>query len=367
MAASPTVDDRVLRQRVVGLAVVLLLLAILFAATFQVLLPFVGVITYAVILATATSGLFERLTRLLGGKRSLAAVLYALVIVAITAVPLFYLATAIGELLQVGEQWLRTASVEGVPNLPVWIAELPLVGSKIATGWEALQRDSTEVLQQHQPQLIELGGWLLELSTGLLGAVLEILLGAIVAAIMLSSAARILRFTDRLAVRLAGPEGTRVLQAAARAIRGVAIGVIGTALLEFVLAWIGFSIAGVPGGTALAAITFLLAVVQIGPLLVWLPVAIWLATQGQVGWAVFMALWGIVALMGTDNIVKPILIARSGKLPLLVLFVGVIGGLSAWGFTGMFIGAMTLAIMWTVLTDYLGAKADPPAAAAPDG
>jgi predicted PurR-regulated permease PerM len=111
----------------------------------------------------------------------------------------------------------------------------------------------------------------------------------------------------------------------------------------------------------LAAATFFLAVIQIGPLLVWLPVAIWLGSEGQTGWAIFTAAWGIILLMGADNIVKPMLIARSGQLPMLVLFMGVIGGLAAWGFTGMFIGATTLAVLWTVLQTWLGSNGDRPA------
>ena len=133
---------------------------------------------------------------------------------------------------------------------------------------------------------------------------------------------------------------------------------IGTAFLEGVLAWIGFAVAGVPGAIALAALTFFFAVIQLGPVPVWLPVAIWLGSTGQIGWATFVAAWGVVLLMGADTFVKPILIARSGQLPLLVLFVGVIGGLAAWGFTGMFIGATALAILWTVLQTWLGTNED---------
>jgi predicted PurR-regulated permease PerM len=173
-----------------------------------------------------------------------------------------------------------------------------------------------------------------------------------------ASGSRTLRPASAIASRIAGPAGTKLLDAAGRAIRGVAIGVIGTALLEGVLAWIGFAIAGVPGAIALAAVTFFFAVIQLGPFLVWLPVAIWLGAEGEIGWAIFTAVWGVVLLMGADNIVKPILIARSGQLPLLVLFVGVIGGLAAWGFTGMFIGATTLAILWTVLQAWLGTGDD---------
>jgi predicted PurR-regulated permease PerM len=145
------------------------------------------------------------------------------------------------------------------------------------------------------------------------------------------------------------------LDAAGRAI-GVAIGVIGAALLEGVLAWLGFAIAGVPGAIALAAVTFFFAVIQLGQFPVGLPVAIWWGSLGEMGWAIFTAVWGVVLLMGVDNIVKPMLIARSGQLPLRVLF-GVSGGLVAWGFTGMFIGATTLAIL-AVLQTWLAARDD---------
>jgi predicted PurR-regulated permease PerM len=349
-----TVTDGGQRQRVIETALALLLVSLLIAATFHVLLPFVGVLTYAVILATATAGLFDRLADALRGRRGLAAVAFGAVAVMITVIPLIYLSSAVADLVQVAERWLTTARTSGIPDLPAWITGLPLVGAKTASAWQNVQRDSLGVLQQHQHELAVAGAWLLDLSLGLLGAVVEMFLGVIVAAMLHASGNRTLRPVSDIAARIAGPAGSKLLDAAGRAIRGVATGVIGTAVVEGVLAWIGFAIAGVPGAIALAAVTFFFAVIQLGPLLVWLPVAIWLAVDGQIGWAIFVAVWGVVLLMGADNIVKPLLIARSGRLPLLVLFVGVIGGLAAWGFTGMFIGATTLAILWTVLQAWLG-------------
>ena len=351
-------EDSGERQYVIETALALLLASVLIAASFWVLLPFVGVLTYAVILATATAGLFDRTVDLLSGRRGLAAVMFGAVAAIITIVPLIYLCSAVADGLGVAEAWLSAASTHGIPNLPEWIAGLPLIGKRVTPAWQDLQRDGLVWLQRYQPQLAEAGRWLLNLSTGLVLAVLEIFLGVIVAAIIYASRTPVLRFVSAITERIVGPKGTGLLDAAGNAIRGVAIGVIGTALLEGVLAWIGFAVAGVPGAIALAAVTFFLAVIQFGPLLVWLPVAIWLGSQGQTGWAIFTAAWGIVVLMGCDNIVKPMLIARSGQLPLLVLFVGVIGGLAAWGFTGMFIGATTLAVLWTVLQAWLGTDED---------
>jgi len=346
------------RRRVIETALALLLVSMLIAATFRVLLPFVGVLNYAVILATATSRPFEWLADALKGRRTLAAALFGVVAAAITVVPLVYLSFAVADLVRSGEGWLNAAKDTGIPDLPAWITGLPLIGAKAAGAWQALQRDSLGVLQQYQHELGVAGRWLLDLSVGILGAVVELFLGVIVAAMIHASGTRTLRPVSDIAERIAGPAGLKLLDAAGRAIRGVATGVVGTALLEGVFAWIGFAIAGVPGAIALAALTFFFAVIQVGPLLVWLPVAIWLGADGQIGWAIFIAVWGVVLLMGADNIVKPILIARSGQLPLLVLFVGVIGGLASWGFTGMFIGATTLAILWTVLQAWLGTGDD---------
>lgn len=347
------------QQQVIEAALALLLVSALLAATFWVLLPFVGVLTYAVILATATAGLFDQMVVLLGGRR-LAAVCFGVIAAAITIVPLIYLCSSVVSHVDVAEAWLREASSRGIPNLPEWISSLPLLGKKVTPIWQDLQRDGLALLQRYEPQLATAGRWLLGFSAGLMLAILEIFGGIIVAAMFHASRIQVVSFVSAIAVRIIGPRGSVVLDAAAKAIKGVAIGVIGTALLEGILAWIGFALAGVPGAIVLAAVTFFLAVIQIGPLLVWVPVAIWLGSQGETGWAIFTVVWGIVLLMGADNIVKPMLIARSGQLPLLVLFVGVIGGLAAWGFTGMFIGATTLAILWTVLQTWIRTKGDEP-------
>jgi predicted PurR-regulated permease PerM len=154
--------------------------------------------------------------------------------------------------------------------------------------------------------------------------------------------------------RLVGQnDGPALIDASGRAVKGVAIGVMGTGFIAGIAAWIGFSIAGIPIAGALAAITFFLVVIQIGPLLVVLPVVIWLATQGQTGMATFMGIYGLVVLMGIDNVLKPILIAKSGKLPILVLFLGVIGGMTAWGFTGMFKGAIILSVFYTLFNTWV--------------
>jgi predicted PurR-regulated permease PerM len=112
--------------------------------------------------------------------------------------------------------------------------------------------------------------------------------------------------------RLVGEhDGPALVDASGRAVKGVAIGVMGTGFIAGIAAWIGFTIAGVPIAAGLAAITFFLVVIQLGPLFVVLPVVIWLAMQGETGMAIFMGIYGLVVLMGIDNVLKPILMASS--------------------------------------------------------
>jgi len=131
---------------------------------------------------------------------------------------------------------------------------------------------------------------------------------------------------------------------------------MGTAFIAAIAAWIGYAIAGISFAIGLAALTFFLVVIQLGPILIVVPVAIWLFMTGHTGSGIFVSIYGLIVLMGIDNVLKPILIAKSGKMPILVLFLGVIGGMVLWGFTGMFKGAIILAIFYTIAISWLGKK-----------
>ena len=142
-----------------------------------------------------------------------------------------------------------------------------------------------------------------------------------------------------------------MINTAGRAIKGVAIGVMGTAFIVALLSWIGYAIAGINAAIGLAAITFFLVLLQLGPAIVVIPVIIWQFNQGETGWGIFLSVYGL-GLIAVDAIVKPILIGKSGKLPVLVLFLGVVGGMAAWGFTGMFKGAIILAVAYTLFKSW---------------
>ena len=338
-------------------ALALLLLLILLFDLYTVLSVFFGVFTYAIIFSVSFTKLFERLVALLKNKRKLAAFIYAVLLIAIIALPFVYIISALSDYAAKAQQWITDAKTHGVPAMPDWIAGIPFLGKKIADFWQQLQSDPATTIASYEPQIKNTLQRLISGGAGLVGATLEFIVGIIVSAILLSSGKKALQPVYEIMDNIVGDrDGSLLVDATGRAVKGVAVGVMGTAFIAALFAWIGFAIAGISFAVGLAALTFFLVVIQVGPLLVWLPVAIWLGAHGETGWAIFISIYGLVVLMGIDNILKPVLIAKSGKLPVLVLFLGVIGGMVTWGFTGMFKGAIILAVFYTILNSWLGKK-----------
>jgi predicted PurR-regulated permease PerM len=338
-------------------ALALLLLFMLLFGLYRVLSVFFGVFTYAIIFSVALAKLFESLVRLLNNKRKLAAFIYALLLIGLIAMPFIYIISALSGYAAQAEQFIIQAKTSGVPPLPGWIAGLPFIGKKIEPFWTQLQADPSGTIAAYEPQIRKTLQRLISGGAGLVGAALEFIVGIIISAILLVGGEKGLQPLYAITKNIIGDtDGPALVNATGRAVKGVAVGVMGTAFIAALFAWIGFAIAGISFAVGLAAITFFLVVIQVGPVLVFVPVAIWLFTTGQTGMGIFVSIYTIAVMIPIDNILKPILIARSGKLPVLVLFLGVIGGMVTWGFTGMFKGAIILAVFYTILQSWLGRK-----------
>ena len=339
---------------VIETALALLLLLILLLNLYTVLSVFLGVFTYAIIFSVSFAKIFERLVRLLKNKRKLAAFVYALILIALIALPFIYIISALSDYAAEAEQWITDAKTNGVPPLPDWIAGLPFAGEKISAFWQQLQADPSGTLAAYEPQIRDTLQQLISGGAGIIGATLEFIVGIIISAILLASGEKVLQPVYATMKHIVGyNDGPALVDATGRAVKGVAVGVMGTAFIAALFAWIGFAIAGISFAVGLAALTFFLVVIQVGPVLVFVPVAIWLFMTGQTGMGIFVSIYTLVVMIPIDNILKPVLIAKSGKLPVLVLFLGVIGGMVAWGFTGMFKGAIILAVFYTIFNSWV--------------
>jgi predicted PurR-regulated permease PerM len=148
--------------------------------------------------------------------------------------------------------------------------------------------------------------------------------------------------------RIGGDRGESVVILASKAIRGVAIGVVVTALTQAVLGGIGLAVAGVPYAAVFTAAMFMLAVAQIGVGPVMICAVIWLFWKGETGWGTALLVWSVLVMV-LDNVLRPMLIKRGVDLPMLLILVGVIGGLIGFGLVGIFVGPIVLAVTYTLV------------------
>lgn len=329
-----------------------LLLLVLLGACVWVLLPFTSALLWGAILAYASWPLMRLLTRLLGGRATLAAGVLTTGWLLLVLMPLVWLGFNLVDHVRDATVFVRDIQVEGLPDAPAWLGQVPWVGERLVLGWNSLDQQGAAMLQSLKPYMGQVGNWLLARSAQLGSGLLELTLSLVFVFFFYRDGPRVEAFVLSLLQRLIGDRAQHYLVLVAGTVQRVVNGVIGTAAAQAALALIGFLIAGVPGALVLGIFTFLLSLIPMGPPLAWIPATGWLFWQGHWGMGVFLAIWGTFVISGVDNVLKPYLISRGGDLPLVIVLLGVFGGLLAFGFIGLFIGPTLLAIAYNLLTDW---------------
>jgi predicted PurR-regulated permease PerM len=241
---------------------------------------------------------------------------------------------------------------------PAWLRDIPLVGEMIDTYLRKLLGSREELLHVAK-NLLEPARHLLLGGGVLLGSgVAQVSLAVFVSFFLYRDGVAMLASLGHAMDKLIGAEqAASVSDTIGRTVRGVMYGLLGTALAQSVVAAVGFLIAGVPAVALLSVATFLLSLIPVGPPLIWIGATIWLFDHGQTGWAIFMAVWGVLLISGVDNVVKPLLISRGSSLPFILVLLGVMGGVLAFGFVGLFIGPTLLAVGMGLLRNYTAQQA----------
>lgn len=330
-----------------------LITGILIAGSLWTLLPFLSALIWAATIVVATWPLLLRAERVAGGRRWIATAIMTGVMLALFIVPF---SLAIGQLVAAageGVELARAFFAQGVGPPPEWIERLPWVGDQVAAKWREFAAADTEALVETvRPYARSAATWALSMSGGLGMVIVHFILTVIIAAILYSQGELAAKGVLMFARRMAHERGEQTVRLAGQAIRGVALGVIVTALVQSVFAGLGLWLSGVPRAGLLVAVIFVFGVAQIGPLPVLLPAVIWLYWSGNIGWAIALLVWTI--LVGAlDNILRPVLIRRGVDLPLLLIIAGVIGGLIGFGVVGLFIGPVILAVTYTLLESWI--------------
>ena len=335
-------------ERKVGVAILLLLIV----GCLLLMQPFVSALLWAMVLCSSSWPIYSRLLRLLGKRRSLAASLMTLGMVLIVLLPFAIVGTTLADNVKAVTTELRKWVEGGPPAAPEWLRKVPVVGAKAVDSWQSFASDTGKLTEKTKELIQPVSAWLLKVGLALGGGLVHLALSIFIAFFLFRDGVSLAERLTTAVERIAGERGKHLLTVANKTVHGVVYGILGTALMQAVLAGIGFLIAGVPGPAFLALLTFFFSIVPVvGTAMVFLPVALWLFHQGSTGWGIFMVIWGL-GVGNVDNIVKPWLISQGSDMPFILIFFGVLGGALTFGFIGVFIGPTLLAVGYRLVEEW---------------
>jgi len=239
-----------------------------------------------------------------------------------------------------------------IPPPPETIKSWPVIGESLSGFWMLASQNIQAALQKIGPEIKAVGTWLLTTAAGAGFGILQFVFAIVIAGVLMPQAAGASRTAHALSTRLTGDQHTDLVGLAEKTVRSVASGILGVALIQSLLAGLGFMVAGVPAAGFWALLCLLLSVAQIGIFLILIPVIIYLFNTADIVTAVGFLIWSIpVGLI--DNILKPIFLARGVKTPMVIIFMGAIGGFLASGIIGLFVGAVVLSLSYEVFLLWL--------------
>jgi len=326
-----------------------LLIGILIVGNFWILRPFLPSLLWAVMIVVATWPLMLGMQARLWGRRGLAVTVMTLALLLVFIVPFSLAVATIVENADQIADWAMSLRKLALAAPPDWVGSIPLAGPKLSAAWQEIISAGPEGLSARlTPYAGKLVQWFAAQAGSVGMMVVQFLLTVGIAAILYSKGETVAEGLLRFVRRLGGPQGEEAVILAGKAVRGVALGVVVTALVQSILGGIGLAVAGVPAPALLSAIMFMLCVAQIGAGVVLIPAVIWLYWSGHNVWGTVLLVVTILVL-SLDNFLRPMLIKKGADLPLFLIFGGVIGGLIAFGIIGIFIGPVVLAVTYKLL------------------
>jgi len=339
---APALEQKSVTTQAIEIAIRLGVIFLILTWCLQILTPFIGLIAWGAIIAVAIYKPFLKLVDKLGGRKKLAVTLIVVVSIAAILLPVISLSSSMVEsATSIGNE-ISTGKVNITPPSES-VREWPLIGEKTYAFWHQASVDLSALLEKYPNQLATIGKNMLGAAKSVGAGVLQFIISMLIAAAFLSSADSASAVMRRLATRLAGEHGGPLLTLSTATIRSVAVGVIGIAFIQALLGGLGMMFAGVPAAGLLAVVILILAIAQLPPILVLLPVILYVFSVESTTVSVIFMIWSIVVSM-SDAVLKPMLLGRGVDAPMLVILLGAIGGMITSGIVGLFIGAVILAL-----------------------
>jgi predicted PurR-regulated permease PerM len=324
---------------------------------FKIGRPFIQIILWGIIIAVALRPTHRKIQSVLNDRDKLAAALitlFALVLVITVGVMLS------GTLID-GAKELSFKIKEGtlaVPPVPQNVTSWPIIGKPLYKAWKLASVNLAAAVSKFTPQLTAFSHWLLSNAARTGVGILKFIVSIFIAGVFLAKADSGYEAARTIGTRLAGGQGQELVDLAASTLRSVVKGILGVAVIQSFLAGVGCLVAGVPGAGLWALLVLIVAVAQLPTLLVLGPIVVYVFSKASVGTAVLFTLWSLFVGL-CDNFLKPILLGRGVQVPMIIVFIGAIGGFISSGIIGLFIGAIVFVVGYQLFLAWLRQEAAP--------
>lgn len=310
----------------------------------RILKPFLGMLLWGLIIAIILFPLFERIRRLFGNRNKLSSIILSLVALSVLVVPSIWLVNQLVDGVRILAENIQAGDLS-IPPPSETVAEWPLIGKRLYVYWLELSGDMTESLKGFMPQLVAWGERALGAlaNTGL--GVLQFAASIIIAGILLVFFEKGSESGRKVFAKVVGERGEEFLEISLQTIRNVATGVLGVAVIQTTLMGIGLILANIPLAAVWIVVLLVMTIAQIPALLFNIPLIIYLfAFQDPlpaVLWTLYFLVMGMI-----DNVLKPLIMGKGSDVPMLVIFLGALGGFMAFGFVGLFLGSIVLSLAY---------------------
>ena len=327
------------------------LIALIIAWSLMIIAPFVGILLWGIIIAVSAYPAIVWLARKLGGRAGLAATIFVVLMLTLIIGPIAGSVPGFTDSIRDLAGQIQSGSL-AIPEASDAVKQWPVIGEQLFQFWQQAATNLTELLVRFQPQLRGASVSVLSLIAAAGLAILQFVAAVIVAGVILAHHERAAALANQLVQRIVPESRERYVSLAENTVRGVTMGVVGVAIVQSILAGIGFAVIGVPAAALWAFICLVLAVLQISMAVVIIPIAIYVFSNHELLPSLLFVAWNI-PVVALDNVLKPILMGRGVDAPMLVIFIGAIGGFISFGFLGLFFGAVVLVIAYDLLIAWL--------------
>ena len=339
------------RKELIETAIQIGMITLLVLWCYQLAAPFIGPIVWAGIIAIGVYPLYQWLKDKTGLSAGWTSTLVTLALLVILVTPSMMLSSALLKNVQTLSTQIENDDLQ-IPPPSEGAGDWPLIGKQVEALWLEASQDLRAVLDEHDAQLKKYIKWFLAKVAGAGMSLLLFIFSVILAGVFLVSAPGAKRVVESVFVRLAGSRGPELTELSQATVKSVVTGILGIAIIQSLLAGLGFIVMGVPAAGLLAFICLILAIVQIDILIILIPLSIYAFSVTGTGAAVAFLVWNIaVGLL--NNVLKPILLAKGVNAPMAVIFIGAIGGMLHYGIIGLFVGAVVMVLGYTLFIAWL--------------